>query len=113
MSKQYYVKQLSTVSMSKTVPFERIHFGISAQFKSKFSLMVKTFLFEAIKLIQTVLIQTIHFCINMQLVLLNSKIGPYQVLPFRARVNLGAMAVKGYFAFHKAPASLEPHHQIV
>ena len=37
----------------------------------------------------------------------------YQVLPLRARVDLGAMAMKGYSAFPKAPALLEPHHQIV
>ena len=49
----------------------------------------------------------------MQLVLFNPKIGPYQVLPCWARVDLGAMAVKGYSAFPKGPASLEPHHQIV
>ena len=45
----------------------------------------------------------------MQLVLFN----PYQVLPFQARKDLGAMAMKGYFAFPKAPALLEPHHQNV
>ena len=38
---------------------------------------------------------------------------PYQVLPLQARVDLGAMAMKGYSAFPKAPALLEPHHQIV
>ena len=47
------------------------------------------------------------------LVLFNPLIGPYQVLPFRARVNLGALAMKRYSAFPKAPASLEPYHQIV
>ena len=36
---------------------------------------------------------------------------PYQVLPFRARVNLGAMAMKGCSAFPKSTALLEPHHQ--
>ena len=35
------------------------------------------------------------------------------MLPLRARVDLGAMAMKGYSAFLKAPALLEPHHQIV
>ena len=49
----------------------------------------------------------------MQLVLFNPKIGPYQVLPFRARVDLGAMAMKGCPALPKAPASLELHHQII
>ena len=49
----------------------------------------------------------------MLLVLLNPKIGPYQVLPLRARVDLREMAMKGYSAFPKAPALLEPHHQII
>ena len=35
------------------------------------------------------------------------------MLPLRARVNLGAMAMKRYSAFPKAPALLEPHHRIV
>ena len=47
------------------------------------------------------------------LVLFDPYIGPYQVLPLRARVDLGAMATKEYSAFPKAPALLEPHHQIV
>ena len=48
----------------------------------------------------------------MTLVLFNPYIGSYQVLPLRARVDLGAMAMEGYFAFPKAPTLLEPHHQI-
>ena len=71
--------------------------------------MSKKFLFQAIQFIQTVLIQTIQFGISMLLV----EFTPYQVLPFRARVDLGAMAKKGFSAFPKAPVSLEPHHQIV
>ena len=43
----------------------------------------------------------------------SSSIGPYQVLPLRARVDLGVMAMKGYPAFFKAPALLKPHHQTV
>ena len=39
--------------------------------------------------------------------------GPYLVLPLWDRVYLGAMAVKGYSAFPKAPALLESHHQII
>ena len=35
------------------------------------------------------------------------------MLPLRARVDLGAMAMKGYSAFPKVPALLEPHQQIV
>ena len=68
------------------------------------------FLFQAIEFSQTVLIQTIQFSISMQLVLFNPWIGPYQMLPFRARVDLGAMEMKECSAFPKAPASLEPHH---
>ena len=45
----------------------------------------------------------------MPLVLFNPLLGPYQMLPFRARVDIGAMAMKGYSAFPKAPALLEPH----
>ena len=49
----------------------------------------------------------------MQFVLFTPQIRPYQVLPLRARVDLGAMAMKGYSEFPKFPASLEPHHHIV
>ena len=49
----------------------------------------------------------------MLLVLFNPYIGPYQVLPLRGRVDLGAMAMKGYSAFPKDPALLELHHWIV
>ena len=35
------------------------------------------------------------------------------MLPFRARVDLGAMTMKEYSIFPKAPAVLGPHHQIV
>ena len=34
------------------------------------------------------------------------------MLPLQVRVDLGVMAIKGYFAFPKAPAFLEPHHQM-
>ena len=44
----------------------------------------------------------------MQLALFNPFIRPYEALPLRARVDLGAMAMKGYFAFPIAPALLEP-----
>ena len=49
----------------------------------------------------------------MLLVLFNPLIGPYQVLPLWARMDLAVMAMKGYCAFPKAPALLEPHHQII
>ena len=73
----------------------------------------KTFLFQAIQLSRTVIIETIQFSIRMQLVLFNPLVGPYQVLPFRARVDLRAIAVKGYSTFPKASALLESHHEIV
>ena len=40
-------------------------------------------------------------------------LGTYQMLPLQARVDLGAMAMKGCSAFPKAPALLKPHHQII
>ena len=39
--------------------------------------------------------------------------GTCQVLPLRARVDLGAMAMKGFSTFRKAPAIVERHHQII
>ena len=41
---------------------------------------------------------------NHNLVLFNPLIGLCQVLPLLARVDLGAMAMKGYSAFPKSPA---------
>ena len=76
--------------MSKTVPFQTVQFSINTQFKCK---------------------KTVNS--NHGLVLFNPLIGPYQVLPLRTRVDLEVMAMKGCSAFPKAPASLEPHHQIV
>ena len=35
------------------------------------------------------------------------------MLPFQARMDLGAMAMKRYSAFPKAPVLLDPYHQIV
>ena len=70
---------------------------------------------------QTVLFQTIQFSIshlfalslNINQFYLTYREGPYQVLPLQARVNQGAMAMKEYSTFPKAPALLEPHYQIV
>ena len=50
--------------------------------------------------------------INDQTVLFDPSIGPFQVLPPRARMDLGTIAIKGYAAFPKA-IRLEAHHQIV
>ena len=109
MSEEFYIKQfsLNTISMAKTVPFQTIQFNISMQFKCKYKVeLSKIFLFQAIQFSQTILIQTIQFRISTQLVLFNPYIGPYQVLPCRVRVNLGAIPMKGYSAFPKALASL-------
>ena len=79
------------------------------QFKCKYSLIAKKkFPFQAIQFSQTV-----QFSVSMPLVLFNPYIWSYQVLPLRAKVNLGAMAMKRCSIFPKAPTSLEPHHQIV
>ena len=56
------------------------------------SLNVKTYLFQAIQ-----------FSIITLLVLFDPEVGPYQVLPFQARMDVGAMALKRYSAFPKAP----------
>ena len=94
--------------MSKNSLFEIIRFSLSMQFKCKYGLIVKTFLFQAIQYNQT-----IQFNISMPLVLYNPQIGPYQVPPRRARVDLGVMAIKGCSAFPKAHALQEPHYQTV
>ena len=97
--KQLYITiqfTVSTVSMSKTVQFQTILFSISTQFKCKYGIIVKTFLFLAIQFNQTT-----KFSISMPLVLFNPYIGPGQVLPRRARVDLGAMAMKKCYVFLK------------
>ena len=35
------------------------------------------------------------------------------MLPLRVWVNIGALGIKRYSAFYKAPELLEPHHQII
>ena len=69
--KQLYITiqfSVSTLSMSKTVQFQTIQFTISMQFKCKYSLIVKTFLFLAIQFSQAVLIQLIQFSISTDFV---------------------------------------------
>ena len=48
-----------------------------------------------------------------QTVLFDPSTGPSQVLPLQTRVDLGAIAMKGYSRFPKAPALQEPHNQMV
>ena len=71
-------------------------------------------------IILTVLFLTIQFRMYFvftqficQTVLFNPPIRPHQVLPLWVRVDLRVIAMKGYSAFPKAPALLEPLHQIV
>ena len=45
-------------------------------------------------------------------VLFDPYIGSYQVLSLRVKMDLGAMAMKGYLIFAKSP-NLEPHHLMV
>ena len=37
----------------------------------------------------------------------------HQVLPLKAKVDLGGLAMKGCSIFPKLPALLEPYHQII
>ena len=54
------------------------------------------------------------FSLNVkQFYLTDRVVGPYQVLPLQARVDLGVMKIKQYSIFPKAPALLQPHHHIV
>ena len=49
---------------------------------------------------------------NCQIILFDPWISPFQALPFRFRLDLGAMAMKGHSTFSKALA-LRSRHQIV
>ena len=69
---------------------------------------------------QTVLFQTIQFCISYLFalfkcltVLFDPKIETYQMLLLRVRADLGVMAMKRYSIFLKAPTLHELNHQIV
>ena len=53
---------------------------------------------------KTVLFQVIQFIISTQLSSILHVGRTYQVLPLHATVDLGAMTMKGYFTFPKAPA---------
>ena len=69
--KQLYITiqfRVSTVSMSKIVKFKTIQFSVSTQFKCKYSLIVKTFLFQANQFSQAILIQQLQFSISIDFV---------------------------------------------
>ena len=57
--------------------------------------------------------QNIQFSVSKQFSCICSSGSTYQVLPLQARVDLEAIAIKGYLEFPKTPALLEPQHQIV
>ena len=52
----------------KIVLFQTIRFSISTQFKCKYSLILITFLFQAIQFSQAILIQLIQFSVNTDFV---------------------------------------------
>ena len=76
---------------------------------------LSTNVFEYCYLTLTIQLNISHlFTLSLNVkVLFDLYIGPYKVLPFRVRVDLGAMAMKGYSAFPQVPTLLEPHDQIV
>ena len=51
----------------------------------------------------------VFFKIHIHTILYNTLIELYQVQPYWARMDLGAMAMKGCSSFPMAPASLEPN----
>ena len=75
--------------------------------------MSKTFLFQAIQFIQTVLIQIIQFSINMPF----SSIEPIDRALSGATIpgqsEPGSNGNEGCSTFFKAPVSLEPHQLII
>ena len=126
---------------SQTVLIQTIQFSISIVFFFAFvfiQLNVKTVIFQTILLSvsiilisKTVLFHAIQFSVSMWLkcqnypissnsvwyklilVLFDPLMGPYQVLSLWARVDLGVMAIKGYSAFPKVRAFVEPHHKML
>ena len=120
MNTQFNSQNISiqAIEFSQRVLIQTIQFNISMVFVHT-QLNVKTVLFQTIQfslstvlMSKTVLFQTIQFCISTQFSSI-WPIGPYQVQLLQARVDLGAMAIKGYSVFTKAPALLQPHHQNV
>ena len=86
--------------MTKAVLFQIIQFSISTLFKGKYGFNCQKHFYLMLLSVN----QTIQFSISMPLVLFKPYIGPYQVLPGRARVDLGAMAMKGSFVFPQSPS---------
>ena len=83
---------------------------------SKHILLVKQSFVYAQLNVKPALFQTIRFSISTQFksqaVLFDPQVRRYQVLLHWGRMYLGAIAMKGYSTFPKAPTLLRPHHQI-
>ena len=84
-----------------------IQFNISHLFTHSY--MIKQFYFNQFILAWDICLHSVLFDL-LHSVLFDLLMGPYQVLPLRARVDLVAMAMKEYSAFIKASALLEPQH---
>ena len=64
------------------------------------------FYFELFSLVKQFYFKQFSLAQAHSLVLFDPQIEPYQVLPLRAKVNQGAIAMKGYSVFSKAPWNL-------
>ena len=90
--------------------FQTNHFCIRKEFHSK----QVSFAWVRNLNVKTFQCQAIQFSMSMQFsAFWPIDRYPIKVLTLRARVELGVMAMKGYSAFPKTLALLEPHHQIV
>ena len=78
--------------MSKAVQFQTIQFSISTQFKCKYSLIVKTFLFLAIQFSQAVLIQLIQFSISTDFVYTQLNVKTVRCITIQFSVNTVSMS---------------------
>ena len=75
--------------------------------------MYKQFFVQTQLNVKIVLFQTIQFSISAQFGSIQPIDRTLSGATTRGRGDLGAMAMKGYSAFPKAPALLEPYYQIV
>ena len=101
-----YHKQFNQTSVifytqlnDQTIQFQTIQFSISTVFCLHTNIKI-------------VLFQTIQVSISTQFEcqVFDPHIRPFQVLQLKARMNLGAKAMKSYSTFPKALAFLEPRH---
>ena len=98
---------LKTIQFSTITPFKCQKSSISINLVyQKYSFLITHWNVKAVNFKQFTLVY-VH-----NLVLFAPQIWLYQVLPLRARADLGEMAVKVHPEFPKAPSLLQPHHQI-